>query len=331
MFIKKNRRFYDRIKDINVLKQNLIYDCLIKLWNLNKQFKINIKIKTPDKKEEQQINNTDIEKITKDARKEQIKIEYSHIKQNGDDIDFEKSNETEIFNIQEFKIYNKDNNNLVYLCSNGDLSKDITDDILPGNMQIKSDNNAEQFNILCLITGDYLDKKSNPQRDNFCFDDRDKIIKKVKKLIKKGNFSELDKKVNYMFEDNMISKIKSNIHVAHQTIKTQIEKSKKEFADRMAEVGISKQTQQDELEKYDPTKSVKENLNRAAEKDGKALVLKRQEIIEKYRQLIAMDTQRGGGTREVKTIESKDNSKNTDRDKLARELTDLINQANKMN
>ena len=329
----KIKEFYEKIIDLKQLKQDLCISCLLSLIDkydlvINLQLAENGKIIQEDK-----IIQNDIKKIINNNRTNTLRIKYNKVdfsKAVEGEFDFVgDENKTEELQINEYKIFDNNFQNQVYLCANNQIIQNITNDVrLPKNFSISNKDN-NNFRLLYLVKSDFLDKKC-VNREGFNFDNKNEIQKKIKKQIKECKNKDLFQNEYYIFEENITQTISNDIHITYKQIKEQIDSYYNEIDEEMKKVGISEQTRNEYKNKNILNKSTQDIIEEAGEKDGKNNILKQQQIIKKYKELLTADIQRGGKEKEVKTIESKQFQVNKDaRNQLAQEISELVNEANK--
>ena len=329
----KVNKFYNKVKDIDKLAEELTIACLLSLIEkeniiIDIQYYINNKIDC-----EQKINKDYIKNLLKEARAQELKIKYSKVKESEvdrDDFDFEYVDDKQAnFNIKEYKIFNEDIDNQVYLCANNQIVKNITKDVgLLENFTLTNNDN-NNFKLLYLIDSDYLNDKCNSSRDDFEFEIKDKIEEQIKKEKREARYTNLTmdgKEKEYLFYDTIKSEISKDINTTYTQIKQKIDDNRQETKDGLLQLGYREEEIDNQL-KEDKIYDVNSEAIKMAQNQGKNNITRQQEIIKKYQQLIIIDKQRGGSERKVKTIESKEGQKS--REQLAKEITELTTLLNK--
>lgn len=317
------------INNIKQLKQGLMYSCLLNLLNFDDNDKICIFIKENQQIKREKITKCDIDELTKDKRNDNISIFYKKPNKqlnSKNEIIWEQSTE-HILTIKEYKLFNKNIKNQFYLCANNQIIKEIGGNIIDKNFNIiknNEENESNKFHLLYLISGEILDERCNSERDDFDFDNIEEVEKDIKEFIKKETFGTMFTEQEYLFEEEICKSVKENVKKQYPSIQEQIEKEQNDIKEICNYLGV----QEDEMKNV-LDKKKESAIKYISDKIGYRNTKTQLEIIDKYKQLLTNDKQRGGGEKEVKTIESKDSNKNKDRFELAKELNSLVKQANK--
>ena len=317
------------INNIKQLKQGLMYSCLLNLLNFDDNDKICIFIKENQQIKREKITKCDVDELTKDKRNDNISIFYKKPNKqlnSKNEIIWEQSTE-HILTIKEYKLFNKNIKNQFYLCANNQIIKEIGGNIIDKNFNIiknNEENESNKFHLLYLISGEILDERCNSERDDFDFDNIEEVEKDIKEFIKKETFGTMFTEQEYLFEEEICKSVKENVKKQYPSIQEQIEKEQNDIKEICNYLGV----QEDEMKNV-LDKKKESAIKYISDKIGYRNTKTQLEIIDKYKQLLTNDKQRGGDEKEVKTIESKDSNKNKDRFELAKELNSLVKQANK--
>lgn len=312
----KTNEFYDKVKDINKLTKELTIACLLSLiekenitieikYYINKKDYINKKEKPDD---EGKIDKEYINNLLKDPRTQELKVKYSKVVKksevNKDDFDFEYVDDKQVnFNIKEYKIFNEDIDNQVYLCANNQVVKNITKDVgLLENFTLTNNDN-NNFKLLYLIDSVYLNDKCNESRDDFEFEIKDEIEKQIKKDKKEARYTNLTiegKEKTYLFYETIKNEISKDINTTHPQIKQKIDDNKKETKDYLLQLGFSENDVNNQL-KEDKIYDVNNEAIKMAEKQGKNNITRQKEIVDLQKKIMEYINNNNFNETELKT------------------------------
>lgn len=174
--------------DKNIILEGLVQHCML--------YFINNKAPLIILKEEEEEFKDGI--ILNDIYKTVIKIEKIE-----NDVKIE--NIPELFTLNYIKNYSGVHSHSFHLCANNRQvgEKQTLTKFIPSFKELHDDN-SNKYHISLYVTGDFLDKKTHPQRNRFSIPDKDEKLTEMDNISLDGLFKGLAEKVSETYSENII-------------------------------------------------------------------------------------------------------------------------------